>query len=327
MPQLYLALDGFSPQQQALMESWLESELAHQSAADIHWKIADLSEADAVLQARQVQHHTDEKTINLLKDLPCRIFWMSDEQERVESLEQSKERFLMTLLELDAPMQMNGLRYVLAGLLVERYLAKEPMSGLWHVHAGSSLLAVVDFHRLKVAIRSDAHFLELQDCVWDRRSKQAKAPPSFAPYPMERLMWEYIRRSGRDVLPKRYWKQPVALRQLPRLPVVFMNEKELALINCLRQQAMTCTELSQALGLSMERTGHLLSALYFAGAITTRPVGFWMNMKQRLRLAKTPVFRDTTTTQGADGADTLLDPAPASVFLGQSSTLSKKRAP
>ncbi len=317
MPRLYLALDGFSPQQQALIESWLELELIHEDIVGIRWKIAEVSEADAVLQARQIPQNTDEKTLQLLETLPRRVFWMSDEQERIESPEQSRERFLMTLLEFDAPMQSQGLRYVLASLLLERYLAKEPMSGLWHVHAGNSLIAVVDFHRLKVAIRSGAHFLELNDCVWDSRSKLAKAPPSFTTYPIERLMWEYIRRSGRDVLPKRYHKQPIALRHLTRLPVDFMNEQELAVLNCLKQQTMSCTDLSQALGLSSERTRHLLSALYFAGAITTKPLGILTRMKQSLRLGKTPVFRETTVTQGADESDTLLEEAPISMFLGQ----------
>jgi hypothetical protein len=35
------------------------------------------------------------------------------------------------------------------------------MSGLWHVHAGNHLLSVVDFLSLKVAICSEAYFLEL----------------------------------------------------------------------------------------------------------------------------------------------------------------------
>ncbi len=314
MPQLNLALDGFSSQQVSLLEAWLQEYCQQIDTSAIQWKITGSESADALLKAQALPFNRAGPKIF------TSVFWPSHAVQQQENLEQSRERFWQVLADLDMPMQPNALRYVLASQLVERHVAKEELKGLWHVQSTDTLLAVVDFERLQVSIRPDAHYLELENAHWASRSMRAFAPEKFQNISIERLMWDYARRSERNILPARYSQRMITLRRYPRLSLTAMSEIELALLTLLREQAYTLAQLSMKLSLSKERISHLLGALYFSGAITTRKLSVWTRISESLRPSKDVPFGHTQTSllQSEPSYD-----GPPSILLGRTSKITR----
>jgi hypothetical protein len=315
MPLLNLALVGFSAPQASQLQIWLQEYCSEIDQSAIQWKIAGVESADVLIKAQALPFDRAGPKVF------TSIFWPSRAVQQQESLAQSRERFFQLLTDLDMPMQPNALRYVLASQLVERYLAKEELKGLWHIQSADTLLAVVDFDRLQAAIRPDAHFLELDNAHWASRSTQAFAPEHFQGISIERLMWDYARRSGRNILPERYYERMIALRRYPRLSLTAMNEIELALLTLLRDQSHTLAQLCLKLGVAKEPMSQLLGALYFSGAITTRKLSIWTRISDSLRPAVSTPFGHTHTS--------LPQPEPvhdgaSSILLGQTPKLTRR---
>jgi hypothetical protein len=293
IPKLNLALKGFSLSQQVTLTQWLEDEAqTYTDSSDIAWTISPMSEADAVLQAHSSS--PDIASTDISRKLPSAVFWESPQQQASETLDVSREHFLLSLIELSQSMQPACLRYTLASMLIERYEAHEPMTGLWHVSKAGALLGVVDFQRLEVAIRGDTHYLELINAAWERRSYQAIAPADFEHGSIECLLWHYTRRTERQVLPLRYLQHPVSLRRLPRLPLALVGEQMLVAITMLRSQSMSIKELSERMGLPKEQVKRLLATLHFSSAITTSPVSPWRRLINTLRRQPISPFTEST---------------------------------
>jgi hypothetical protein len=293
IPRLFLALEGFSPTQRATMVNWLEAEEREEEEIfDVRWTISSSGEADAALMARATSLRT--QSADGAEPLPSVALWASKQEQDDETLEVSHQHFLMKLLELSQLVQLQCQRFVLGSQLVERYRAREPMTGLWHVRNGHALLAVVDFERLKVSIRGETHCAEFEHADWIKRSEQAVAPPNFSHCSFEQVMWHYTQRTLRMVLPQRFKAHPVWLRRLPRLPLRRMGEQGLLAITILRGQSLHLSELTERLGVNLEQASRLLAALYFAGAVTTRPVSTWQRMLEALRLKPSNPFMAST---------------------------------
>lgn len=281
MPQLNLALSGFSAQQVAQIETWLAQFNRKADASSIRWQISSSHCADVYLKALA----SDTNVVG--QDALTRIFWPSPAAAAQESSAVTRTRFLQLLLDLNDPMQAAATRYLTGSLMVKRRSSGEALKGLWHVQAAHTLLAVVDFERANVAIRPDTHYLELEDAHWAARSEQAKAPAHFHHISIECLMWQYTHRSGADLLPARYKEREITLRRFPRLPLASINEAELTLLTVLLQKPKTFAQLSQQLSMPAAQTVHILGALYFSGAISTRSLSW----KERLALRLSQVAR------------------------------------
>jgi hypothetical protein len=174
------------------------------------------------------------------------------------------------------------------------------------------MVALVDFNELKVFLRPDAHCLEMQEVRWVRRSA-ASAPDDFIRLPLERVLWDYARRSAYEVLPATYWRRPLELRRYPRLPLAYMNEQEIALISSLRKQRLNCDELSVTLGYSRAHVGHLLGRLWLAGAVKPRKLGKlddwldWIKQKSVRSLGEPASDMPSSTYPAPDKASLFLD--------------------
>jgi hypothetical protein len=315
MPLLNLALVGFSAPQVSQVQVWLQEHCNEIDTSAIQWKITGVESADALIKAQALPFdRTGPKVFTS-------IFWPSRAVQQQESLAQSRERFFQALTDLDIPMQPNALRYVLASQLVERHIAKEELKGLWHIQSTDTLLAVVDFDRLQAAIRPDAHYLELDKAHWASRSAHAFAPEHFQSMSIERLMWDYARRSDRNILPERYSQRMITLRRYPRLSLTAMSEIELALLTLLRDKPYTLAQLCIKLSMTSDRVSQLLGALYFSGAITTRKLSMWARISDSLRPSVSTPFGHTQTSlpQSEPAYD-----GPSSILLGQTPNLTRR---
>jgi hypothetical protein len=306
IPHLNLAVDGFSASQVATLTLWLEEEaVKYTETADVVWALSSLHDADAVLHAFDVSGTTD--AVRPQKALPSVVLWHSlkEQEDQAQSLHVAKHYFLMALMELNGDVQESCVSYTLASLLVERHQARDPMSGLWHVHSKETLLAVVDFERLNIAIRRETHFLELENAAWVHRSEQAVAPPGFALQSIEQLMWHYTRRTQRMVLPRRYSKCPIHLRRLPRLPLALMGEQAFVAVALLRSKSMSLRELAACMVLPVPQVSKILATLHYASAITTRPRSLWARLKATCRPQASNPFGETTRVSSAGASPVL----------------------
>ena len=308
MPQLNLALEGFSPQQTAQIESWLLEYDQTAEPIEIRWQLSGVHCADALIQALASPAAQGASTVL------TKVFWPSLQAAAQESPETSRERFLQMLLDLNDPMLDAAARYVMGSLMVNRHNDGDAMKGLWHLLATDTLLAVVDIDRVTVSIRPDTHFLELEHAHWAARPEHARAPVHFHHISIERLMWEYARRSGHDLLPVRYREREITLRRFPRLPLASMNETELTLLTALRQKPLSLAQLSQYLQLPTDQTSNILGALYFSGAITTRKFSSWERLGQSFSASSRLLFGNTQTQPPSRNEQIS---APSSLVLGQ----------
>jgi hypothetical protein len=269
VPKLNLALQGFSSSQASLIETWLKEYEQLIDASDIRWRLSDRGHADALLKAQDMPTDSDAKS------LTEHVLWPNAQTQYEESMDQSKERLFQALTDLNVSIQLQALKYVLGSLIVERHVAAEPMKGLWHLVSLGILIAIVDFDRLKVSLRSDAHFLELEDANWHRRSPHAVAPVDFEQVKFEQLMWNYALRTERDILPLRYSQRKISLRRYPRLPLSEMSEVQLLALTLLREESCTLAQLSRQLGIKHEQAVQLLAAFYYSGSLTTKKLSAW----------------------------------------------------
>jgi hypothetical protein len=314
MPQLNLALEGFSPQQTAQIESWL---LVYDQTAEpieIRWQLSGVYCADVLFKAL-ASPAARGATAVLTK-----VFWPSVQAATQESSEAARQRFLQMLLDLNNPMLDAAVRYVMGSLIVNRHNDGVAMKGLWHVLATDTLLAVVDFDRVTVSIRPDTHYLELENAHWAARPEHARAPVHFHHISVERLMWEYACRSGQDLLPVRYREREITLRRFPRLPLACLNETELTLLTTLRQKPRSLSQLSQYLQLPTDQTSNILGALYFSGAITTRKFSTWERLGQSISASSRLLFGITQTQPPSHNQQIS---APSSLVLGQTTRASR----
>lgn len=289
IPQLNLALEGFSPLQAAQIGTWLAEFDQESDASVIRWQISGLHSADALLRALESPQNSG------INHELTRVLWPSEISQATEPTQSARERFKHLLLDLNEPLQAAATRYVMGSLLVERHTSGDVMKGLWHVQVADALLAVVDFDRVTLAIRPQTRYLLLEQAHWAMRSEQAQAPSHFLHFPIEHIMWDYAKRSGRQLLPLRYTQREITLRRYPRLPLTCLNDAELALLTLLRQMPQSLVQISRQLKLPIDQISHLLGALYFSGAITTRKLGFWARMGQRLAASPRLPFGYTQT--------------------------------
>jgi hypothetical protein len=297
-PNLLLALEGFTPQQQAIMKNWLEEEVELTESLDIRWTISNRSEADGLL----IAHETSSEYFKqiLQEAIPHALMWILPPKQEDQSPQAPKQHFLMALLELSQQVQQACMRYALASMMVERYSKRIRMTGLWHLQRAGVLLAVVDFQRLAVAVRSETHFKDLEHANWVPRSEQAVAPPGFVHCSIEHLMWYYTKRTQRFVLPAKYMQSPISLRRLPRLPLALLGEHALVAITLLRKQSLNLTQLAVQMGLSIEQASRLMATLYFCSAITTKPQTLWRRLAEKLHPQPSNPFADTSLINAAD---------------------------
>ena len=158
--------------------------------------------------------------------------------------------------------------FVLGGQIIQRGAALR--HGIYHVHQGGRLLAVLDLRRGKVAIKPRAHPVDFLQAEWDSRPIGAAGlPESFVHLTLEHLTWTYVRRSDRDMLPERYRSRVIYYRRPPGVPPRWLCDSQLILLRELFAEPGTMESLLHNTGLPAGQVERDLACLYYAGAVTT----------------------------------------------------------
>jgi hypothetical protein len=284
---LVLALHGFEMSQQQCIEAWLHSAV-QTGLLNTNWICrADEVACDAWLvnATSSTVPHTDTSSP---LDIPTWSLAWPPQEASDDQMHLAREAFMQAIEALEEQTQPYAIRYALGREIVLQHLRQENLRQAWQVMSDNRMVALVDFNELKVFLRPDAHCLEMQEVRWVRRSA-ASAPDDFIRLPLERVLWDYARRSAYEVLPATYWRRPLELRRYPRLPLAYMNEQEIALISSLRKQRLNCDELSVTLGYSSDQVGRMLSRLWLSGAVKTHKLGMlenWLDAIKRWSLSQ-----------------------------------------
>lgn len=144
-------------------------------------------------------------------------------------------------------------------------------SPVYHLTDGQRMLAVVDVAG-NVGIDPAATVDDIAQAQWQGRPAAANAIPShFAQITMTQMMWQYVTRSGEDLLPEKYRKSPIYFRRAPYIARALLKDVHLVLLAELSSGPASFEQLQQEIGLGDSALAQALGALYFAGSITTDP--------------------------------------------------------
>jgi hypothetical protein len=146
---------------------------------------------------------------------------------------------------------------------------------VYELRAGAHLLAIADMKGF-VYCCPDAPAESFQRATWKHRARKSiDVPDDFEKHVLSELLWEYLTRTRRDLLPQRYRECPIHLRRPPRVPPHLVHDLHLTVIRELAVAPLTFSDLMDALDLEDKRLARALAALYFVGSITSNAERAW----------------------------------------------------
>jgi hypothetical protein len=145
-------------------------------------------------------------------------------------------------------------------------------SNVIEVRTRGRVLAVMDFEG-DTAVAPDALPADIKRADWRLQARGgALLPPGFRIASTQLVLWQFAQRSERtDLLPPRYMRLPIHLRDMPRLAPREVPDPALAVLRELAYGARGFGELAQRTGLDEPLLRRQLGALYLVGAITCDP--------------------------------------------------------
>ena len=161
-------------------------------------------------------------------------------------------------------------RFVLGKQLTKR--EADLRVAVYHVTHNGQLLAVLDFSTWRIGLLPNVDPDHLERAVWEKRPTQANAiPEHFLSTDLAELRWTYAQHASRDVLPARYQNELIYFRQSPRVPLSWLTDSHLLLLQELSIQPGTVQTLAKRCGIAPDQVRHDLAGLYFAVSLTTTP--------------------------------------------------------
>jgi hypothetical protein len=142
-------------------------------------------------------------------------------------------------------------------------------SGAFEVRAKGHLIAVVDM-RGEAGVLPSVRPSNFEAAVWKRVDRERLVtPPNFARASLSELMWNYVSRSSRELLPDRYRNCTIYFRRPPRVDPLLLGEDHLLVVRELTIRPCRFDELLQRIDAPEEAISRAVAALYYAGAITS----------------------------------------------------------
>jgi hypothetical protein len=199
------------------------------------------------------------------------------------------------LREFDATLRLIAVQFALGAMVMRRGAALRQT--VHHLRHGGVLLAVLDYRRGHVAIHPEAAPRELWLAEWlPKHEDDVDWPADYSVCTPGQLLWSYVRRTDRDLLPERYRTALIYFRHAPRVPLRWLRDSQLALLRELAAGPGHFANLQRRTGSIDAVLAEDLSCLYFTGAITTTPT------KAAASRAGEESVGPATTGNGTDGA-------------------------
>jgi hypothetical protein len=284
LPVLRLGLAGFTDLQQQQAAAMAQA----QRCTRAQWTLAPLAEADAILVEGSRTQQLADGTLRIAPGTvgarSLQIVLAEIDRPIAFSRPVAARHFQAphtfdfadpascrdVLRKFTAWLQPTLAQFNLASSIVEH----QPSigTGAYEVLRGSDLIAVIDLS-LGTAVSPDATPGDFEDATWCIRDRGGvEIPEHFAHASLSQLMWQYVARTERDLLPKHYRTRPLYFRRPPRLPQRLLKDAHLFLLRELAAApGQRFAQLQRAMNADDATLARHLASLYYVGAITANP--------------------------------------------------------
>jgi DNA-binding transcriptional ArsR family regulator len=289
LPVLRLALVGFSPAEQNVIEMALEK-----IQAGLPWCLSSLDDADALFACgpRAVPAAGGLLQVNpgLSALQPVLLDINDTDRPLAFSLPltapgyrsantfdiRKPESIRAMLVQFTGWLRPMAVKFWLASRIVHERL--DLGSTVYHVSVEGRLQAVVS-RRAGVGVLPIADPKQLDDAIWARRPVLAdEIPGHFVQTGMAEVLWQYAMRTRRELLPAAFRSGPLYWCRAPQLRQRLFRDSHLMIARELVHASTTFSELGRRTGLPEAVLARDLSALRITGAVT-------QDRKQALRAA------------------------------------------
>ena len=161
-----------------------------------------------------------------------------------------------------------------AELAIARALAErryQLTSAVYHLQFHGQLVGVIDLNG-DVGLHPNLTPADAAAAEWGGRPAAAhEIPAHFSRTPISQIMWQYVMRTGEDLLPERYRHATIYFRGPPRVHQRLIRDTHMLCLSLLNAAPQTLPQLKEHTGLGQRELAQALGALYLAGSITTHP--------------------------------------------------------
>lgn len=279
IPVLRLGFAGFSPEQEQAIQA------AAAASRITHWSCGPMTGADAWFINGQCSQHLGEGRVRVASRQSggrSVQLQLSEARRPVAMAEPVPSSLPAAIGRFDVSRPESVLQaigvfeFVLAAEAAQFLLAAQIVDqqevlggGTFELRAKGQLIALVDM-KGDACVLPSARPSNFEVGVWSRVEREhMRVPGNFVRTSLAQLMWRYVSRSTRDLLPERYRKNAIFFRRPPRLDPVLVDEEHLLAMRELAIRPASYDELRGRLGMPDALLARTLAALYYVGSITT----------------------------------------------------------
>jgi hypothetical protein len=278
LPVLRLGLLGFSPAQQAMLETALAV-----LRTRLRWRLSDLDEADAICVNGSRVAPLPDGSLQIANATPgqppLRVDADHAERPMAFSLPLAEGVQAASSFDMASPASTRAMldkfegwlrpvavQFCLASRIVQ---ARTDLGGtVYHVTVGGRLVAVIS-RRSGVGVLPIADPFHLENAEWAKRPILAdEIPGHFVQVGMSQVLWQYAMRTERDLLPTYFRSSPIHWCRPPQLPQRLFRDSHLMIGRELARAPMTFAELATRTGLPAAVLSRDLAGLRLVGAVT-----------------------------------------------------------
>ncbi|MBC5767756.1 hypothetical protein [Ramlibacter albus] len=205
------------------------------------------------------------------------------------------------------------LRPLATELSIARSLAQrryQLTSAVYHLQLQGQLVGVIDLNG-DVGLHPNLTPRDAAAAEWGGRPPAAHAiPEHFARTPISQIMWQYVMRTGEDLLPERYRHATIYFRGAPRVDQRLVRDTHMLCLSMLAAAPQTLPELLEHTGLSERELVQALAALYLGGSITTHPGKTAWEPRAHSKAARTESNPDSVLTPSLFDSEAAASAAP-----------------
>jgi hypothetical protein len=291
LPVLRLGLLGFSPAQQAMLETALVV-----LRTRLRWRVATLDQADAVCVNGSRVTPLADGSLQIAASAPGRAPLRLDPTHSdrpmafslpLASGVQADNTFDMAspastramLEKFEGWLRPVSVQFCLASRIVQ---SRMDLDGtVYHVTVDGRLVAVVS-RRSGVGVLPIADPFHLDNALWSKRPGPAdEIPGHFMQVSLSQVLWQYAMRTQRNLLPTYFRSSPIYWCRSPQLPQRLFRDSHLMIGRELARAPLKFVELCKRTGLSETVLSRDLAGLRIVGAVTH-------DRKQAMRLRTQP---------------------------------------
>lgn len=277
LPILRLGLLGFSPAQQAMLETAL---VVLQTR--MRWRLVALEDADAVcINGSRVTALADG-SLRIAASKPgaptLRIDPSHAHRPMSFTLPVAAGVTAGSTFDMGSPASTRAMlekfegwlrpvsvQFCLASRIVQ---TRMDLSATYHVSVDGRLVAIVS-RRSGVGVLPIADPFHLENAQWARRPGLAdEIPGHFVQVGVSQVLWQYAMRTQRNLLPTYFRSSPLYWCRAPQLPQRLFRDSHLMIVREIAQGPVSFDELGKRTGLPDAVLSRDLAGLRIVGAVT-----------------------------------------------------------